>query len=253
MKIEKIKKLNSGKYKIEFDNKEKKVTYDDVILKNNLLFNKDINSKMMNEIEKDNTYYQMYNKTLNYISKRIRSKKEINEYLSKCDFDKKEEVIKDLESKGFIDDRKFAYAYASDKLNLSNVGPNKIRSDLEGHFIDSHIINEVIEKLDSEVIIEKLKKLIDKKISLDHKHSAYLLKQKIVGELVNLGYSKDMILSLYDDSKVSNNSIENEYDKIYRKLSSKPIDNLEFKIRQKLYQKGYTSQEITDIINKKRS
>lgn len=33
MKIEKLKRLPSGKYKIIFDNDEKMITYDDVILK----------------------------------------------------------------------------------------------------------------------------------------------------------------------------------------------------------------------------
>ena len=43
MKVNSIKKLSSSKYKIELDNGEKINLYDDVIIKNNLLY-KQINS-----------------------------------------------------------------------------------------------------------------------------------------------------------------------------------------------------------------
>ena len=38
MKIEKMTKMRSGKYKIEFDSHEKIIVYDDIILKHNLLY-----------------------------------------------------------------------------------------------------------------------------------------------------------------------------------------------------------------------
>ena len=58
MKIEKIKKLKSGKYKLELDNDQSIITYDDVILKNNLLYNKEIDNDKLNEL---------YNKPLEFL------------------------------------------------------------------------------------------------------------------------------------------------------------------------------------------
>ena len=83
MKIEKLKRLPSGKYKIIFDNDEKMITYDDVILKNNLLFNREVDKEKLRDINLDTEYYNIYNKVLNYIVKRKRSIKEIKEYLKK--------------------------------------------------------------------------------------------------------------------------------------------------------------------------
>ena len=48
MKIEKIKKSGS-KYKITLDNGEVISTFDDVILENNLLFDKNIDSSLLNK------------------------------------------------------------------------------------------------------------------------------------------------------------------------------------------------------------
>jgi len=62
MKIENIKKLNSGKYKIELDDKNKIITYDDVILKHNLLYHKEVDTDKLNELNIDTKYYDVYNK-----------------------------------------------------------------------------------------------------------------------------------------------------------------------------------------------
>ena len=65
MKIQKWEKLKSGKYKVLLENGEKFITYDDVILKNNLLFHKEIDCNTMIKINNDTLYYDIYNKTIN--------------------------------------------------------------------------------------------------------------------------------------------------------------------------------------------
>ena len=68
MEIKNIKKLKSGKYKLELNNDKKIVTYDEVILNRNLLFNKNIDEDLLNKIEIDTNYYDVYTKVLKYIS-----------------------------------------------------------------------------------------------------------------------------------------------------------------------------------------
>ena len=57
MRIKKITKLKSGKYKMEFDNNTKIITYDNIIIENNILFKKEID---------DELYDKLYNETLDY-------------------------------------------------------------------------------------------------------------------------------------------------------------------------------------------
>ena len=78
MNIDKIKKLNNGKYKIFFDNKEYITVYEDVILEENILFKKEISNDLINTINIKNDYYKIYNKTLKYIMTKVRSEMEIN-------------------------------------------------------------------------------------------------------------------------------------------------------------------------------
>ena len=146
MKIEKIKKLKSGKYKLELDNDQSIITYDDVILKNNLLYNKEIDNDKLNELYKDNTYYDTYNKVVKMISKRLRSEKEINDYLEKNNVIDKDKIISRLKSVNLINDTNFAKAYLYDRLYLSKDGVSKIQSDLIDYGINDNIISDLLSK-----------------------------------------------------------------------------------------------------------
>ena len=66
MKINKIKK-NGKKYKIILDNGLEIKTFDDVIINNNLLYNKIIDDELLDKINKENEYYDVYNKVINLI------------------------------------------------------------------------------------------------------------------------------------------------------------------------------------------
>ena len=83
MEVKKIKKLKNGKYKLQLDNDQKIVTYDEVILNHHLLYDKNIDEDSLNKIQIDTNYYDIYSKVLNYMSTRMRSRKEIIEYLNR--------------------------------------------------------------------------------------------------------------------------------------------------------------------------
>ena len=255
MKIENIKRLNSGKYKLTFDNDDKMITYDDVILKNGLLFKREIDKKMLDKLVSDNYYQDIYSKIIKYINVRLRSKKEIYDYLDKFQLDNnlKEEIINNLENVGLINDKFFIKAYINDKIYLSSSGPYKIVEELRNHNIDESIILDEIEKIDKQVIIEKLSKIIEKKIKSNGKYSKYMLKQKLSVELTNNGYEKDMIFDLYDKLATQTDDIlQNTYEKIYNQLSRKYNGYELFnKIKQKLYQKGFDINEINQLLSNK--
>ena len=256
MKIDKIKKLNSGKYKIEFEDKNKIITYDDVILKHNLLFNKEIDSNKLNELNIDTKYYDIYNKCLKHISTKLRSEKEIEIYLDKfaIELEDKNKIINDLKKIGFINDLNFTKAYISDRIYLSNDGPEKIKKNLLEHNISFDVIEEEISKIDEQIIKEKLSKLISKKVKNNHKDSNYIMRKKIYNDMINLGYSQNMFNECYEllESNDDSNLIH-EFDKLYKKLSVKHTDEeLYLKIKQKLYQKGYSLSDIDNLIQEKR-
>jgi len=70
MKINKFKKIGTNKYKIFFDN-DTLTIYEDVILKYNLLYKKEVSNELLVEINKDNYKASIYDIALKYIEKYI--------------------------------------------------------------------------------------------------------------------------------------------------------------------------------------
>ena len=248
MKIEKITKTKSGKYILELDNKEKIKTFDEVILNNNLLFNKEIDSELVNKIDKENNYYEVYNKVLRFISTKMRSEVEINKYLDKLEVINKQEIIDKLKNINLINDIAYLKAYVYDKFNLTLIGPYKMKKELLECNLDEQSINEELEKYKDQ-IPDRINKLINKKLKTNKK-SIYMFKQKVINELIDLGYEKETILEELNKFNLNEtNNIKKDYDIIYKKLSKKYQDNeLKYQIKNKLYSKGYSLDNINEVI-----
>lgn len=251
MKVEEIKKTKTGKYKVTIDGKSI-TTYDDVILKNKILYQKEIDEKTYTQIGIDSIYYDNYHKALNYILRKLRSKLEVRMYLEDLETSDKdiEKILNRLEEIGFINDVNYAKAYISDSIYLKNDGPHKIKSYLLSQEIDEEIIDNELNKIGREVIYDKMEKIILKKLKSDRKSSAYQLRQKIVIDMVNLGYSKDIAIEILENYDIDDGAkLKSEYKKLYNKYSKKLKGyDLEKKIKEKLYSKGFDIHAIENYI-----
>ena len=72
------------------------------------------------------------------------------------------------------------------------MGPYKIQEELRKHKIDMNIINKYLFDIDEEMIDEKIKKQINKLLKSNRKKQN--VRNKIYMNLLNLGYSNEMIL-----------------------------------------------------------
>ena len=251
MKIKNIKKIGN-KYQIILDNNEIITTSDHVIINNNLLYDKKLTKKDLDIIKKETTYYENYNKILKMINRKIRSEYEIRKTLNKNSVSKEnqDKIINQLKEIGLINDKEFAKSYTNDKVNLTLDGPYKIKRELENHHINSDYINEALETFNQDLIDSKLTKIINKKINSNTKDTTYIFKQKTSVYLSNLGYSKEDIINHLENIKLNNN-LEKEMEKIYNKLKTKYEGyTLHNKLKQKLYSKGFTIEEINNFIEK---
>ncbi len=240
MKIIKYKKTSNRKYKVFLENGESITLHEDIILKHNLLITKQIDD--IEEIKKYNDEYLIYDNTLKYLSTKMRCELEIRNYLKKTltNENKIDEIVNKLKESSLLNDRLYVKSYILDKTNLNKYGPNKLKNELLRLNIDKDIIDEEISKLDSNTINDNLKELIDKKIRLNRKYAGDVLKNKILIELVNMGYSKEAISKILSEKDLSNNELyDKEYQKLYNKYKNKYSGSeLEYFIKQKLYSKG---------------
>ena len=253
MNILKIKKLKNGKYKLLCDNGEVFEVYDEVILKNNLLYHKHIDKETVTKINNENNYYNYYNKALKYLNTKMRSKKEMYCYLEKFELSNSEQtaIVDKLTEIGLLNDEQYVKAYVNDKMYLSNIGPNKIKRELLNHDIAEEIIDCYLKDIDHELLLDKINKYIVKKITSNHKLSKYQLEKKIINDLVNNGYSREDICEQLGNFQLLDNEdvLKKEYHKIYSKLAKKyQGSDLNFRVINKLRQKGFLKEEIEQIM-----
>lgn len=251
MRIRKIIKKGS-KYKVLLDNDEVITTYDNVIIDYNLLYDKKIDKKLYEEILNKNIYYENYDKVLKMVSNKMRSENEIRKFLN-VSLEDEEKIINNLKEIGLINDKEYALAYTNDRINLSLDGPYKIRKSLEENKIDEEYINEALENFNTDLIDSKINKVINKRLK-NNKDSSYIFKQKTSLYLSNLGYSHEDIFRNLESIEIDNSNLEQEMLKIFNKLKKKYDGyTLYNKLKQKLYAKGFNTEEINDFIQKNSS
>lgn len=246
MKIIKIVKLKNGLYNLVL-NKLTVKTFDEIIIKYNLLYKKEIDDDLLLKIMNDSKYYDIYNKALNYAVKRVRCENDIYYYLSNLEVKNSDikSIIDKLKKINIINDKLYVRCYINDKLKLSKDGINKIKIDLLNKNINIDIINKEIENIDID-INEKLKKLIIKKINSNHKYSNYFLKNKIIRDMINLGYEQSVIDEIFEQNKKDDyNILIYNYRILLNKYKNKYKDKiLESKIKSKLYMYGFLYENI---------
>ncbi len=253
MEIVKFKKLKDNNYLLTFDDESMIKLYDDVIVHFNLLVNKKIDNKKLSEIMKYNAELESYYKAIKYINKKLRSKLEIIKYLEK-NYDKKTiiKTINKLEIDGYLNDILFTSAYINSELNLTLNGPFKIERELKKLGIEESYIIEELSKIEESVWIERIDKIINKKVKANHNNSLKKLQDKIIYDLGNMGYSKELINEEFKarEIKVDENIVFKEGNKLFNKLSKKyQGSELIYQLKNKLYLKGFTSEEINNYLD----
>ena len=243
MKVTKIIKDKSNKYKVIIDDIEY-ILYDDVLLKYSLGLKNEIDKSSFNDLLEYNDFLSYYYMSLKYIQNRFRCEKEVRTYLSKKNVDKNiiEKVIDKLYKDSYLNDYVYIKSYINDSINLSDKGPLKIKQELINLDLDIKLIDETLDTILSKVDINKrIEDIINKKIKVNKDKGSNYLKRKILFSLINLGYNKEVILSVlnsitFNDTDIIKKEKEKAYNKYSKKYSGYELD---LKVKSYLYRKGF--------------
>lgn len=196
MKIEKYEKIGQSKYRLYLSNGEVIDTYDEIILKHELLLKKELDSYLYQKIITESKIQESYNATIKYITTRIRSTKEIIDYLKRKNIEDEdiEYIIEKLTKEKFLNDNIFCECFIKDKLKFTTMGEHKIIYELKKHNISPQIIEQNKYLFTKEILIEKIDKIINKQIKSNHKLDNKKLRNKLYNHLLNSGYSSNLII-----------------------------------------------------------
>lgn len=255
MQVKKYKKISTGIYEIELDDRKIKL-YDDTILKHEILTTRTLTEKKLEKIIEDNKNTEAYFKTIKYITTKMRSEKEIKEYLNKQDYSKQtiDFTIDKLKKEGYINEEKYIKAFIHDELVLSSDGPEKITFKLKQLGITSIEVEQELNKIEESVWTERIKKIAIKKYKTN-KNSINFFKQKLYTQLISLGYTNTQIKEVIDSTSFEENTdlFIKEANKIWNKLSNKAEkQQLSFHFKNKMLQKGYDIEHINEFLASKK-
>lgn len=251
MKIEKFKKDKNNLYKVIFEDGVEVSLYDDVIIKYNLLVNKEMDKKLFDEIIKYNDFLEGYYKSIKYINKKLRTELEIEKYLKKLEISNEniKDIIDLLYKDGYLNKEMYIKAYISDQFNLTNNGPLKVKKDLISLGYEENVIISSLQNYEWDSRVEKI---ILKKKNINHKLSNNALKTKILNDIMKLGYSKEVIVEYLENIvfKDDFDILKKELFKIKNKYSNKYNDNeIEYKVINYLFKKGFNIEDIKRCYN----
>lgn len=201
MRIEKYELTKKNIYNVYLSNGEVLELNGKVITDNELLIKKEIDNELYDKLKRDNTICILIDTSIKYIDRRLRSIKELKDYLKNKEEDTTiiEEVINKLIDYKYLDDDRFTKAFIKDKLNFTNWGDYKIKNELKRLGVNEEIIYNNMTSIDDNIYYERINKIIDKDISTNKKYGGIKLKNKIYNHLLTLGYSKEKVISIINN------------------------------------------------------
>lgn len=104
-------------------------------------------------------------------------------------------IVDYLYENNFIDNERFAHAFANDKVKFSAWGRIKIRLALHHKHIPSYAIEQAIADIDKELYIRNLQQLIASKIKR-YDISDYTQRNTVYRQLLSKGYESNLIIEI---------------------------------------------------------
>ncbi|WP_010677479.1 recombination regulator RecX [Bacillus timonensis] len=211
----------------------------------------------ISEIQFEDEVKKAFNLALNFLSYRMRSTKEIIDYLKKKEVDDPiiPDVIHKLSEYKYINDEEFAKAYVRTQINTTTKGPEVIKQELFEKGINKDIVTKSLTLFTMDKQIEKAIKLILKTIPKNSKTSERQIKQKLEQTLIRKGFAWDVIQIAMDEATIEKDTdeewvaLQHHGMKAHRKYEKLDGWDYEQKMKQALFRKGFDLDMIEKFIN----
>lgn len=215
----------------------------------------ELSDETIEKLTQKDKFYQFYTQSIHYLSYRMRTKKEMVDYLTKKEADPEtiEEIIHRLENEKLLNDQEFAEMFIRTRINTSTKGPKLIEQELMKKGVSPKIIFDCLVIYDNELQFDKIYKFMEKKLKQSSKHSFRKRMEQIKMNLLQKGFSRGLIEEVAQEfADVQDDAEEWEAvcyqgEKMLRKFEKKYSGfDLKNKMKEGLYRKGFNM----DLINR---
>ncbi len=205
-------KKNSHRFNIYLDGQFAFGADEDTVVDYRLLVSKEIFPEDLPKILFETEVGLLMGRMYNLFSVRLRSEKEVRNYLRGLNFKRKlkgdeqlsevviESLIEKLKQKEMINDTQFAVSWVESRRRNKQKGTNAIKAELYQKGIDREIIEEVISGQSSEVSEEDLaKQALEKKLKAWKNLPELDFKKKAVEFLVRRGFEYSLAKEIVEN------------------------------------------------------
>ncbi|HSW54146.1 MAG TPA: regulatory protein RecX [Ignavibacteriaceae bacterium] len=202
MKVLKVVKKGKSDVTIYFDNDSMLFLAVEVFLKSRLKKGDDISEDRFSFLIEQNKLFHIKQRAFRLLGRRQHASFELSRKLWNKDYEQKliDEVIDDLQKKGYLDDKEFIRAFVADKSKTKNWSVKRIKGELFKRGIASKLIDETLIDQPREADIENAMKLANKKYEVLLKRNLERkdLRNKLSTYLFSKGFDYDLIKEVCD-------------------------------------------------------
>jgi regulatory protein len=197
MRVIKVVKKGKSDVTIYFDNDSLLFLAVEVFLKSGLKKGDDISDDRFSLLIEQNKIFHIKQRAFRLLGRRQHSSSELSRKLWNKDYEQKliDEVIEDLQNKGYLDDKEFIRAFVAEKSKAKNWSSKKIKGELFKRGVASKLIDEILCERRTESDYESAIKLAKKKyeVLLKRKLEPKELRNKLSTYLFSKGFDYELI------------------------------------------------------------
>lgn len=140
-------------------------------------------------------------KAMGFCAYQERSRQEVREKLLSygLDEDEAEKALDRLVADNFLNEERFAKAFAGGKFRMKKWGRIKIKAELKMHGLSSQIIGKGMEEIDPDDYEQTLRQLAEKKSREERDPNPMVRKNKVARYLMSKGYEGDLVWDAVND------------------------------------------------------
>ena len=197
MRILKVVKKGRSDVTIYFDNDSLLFLAVEVFLKSGMKKGDDISEDRFSLLIEQNKIFHIRQRAFRLLGRRQHSSSELSRKLWNKDYEQKliDEVIEDLQKKGFLNDEDFIRAFVAEKSKAKNWSSKKIKAELFKRGVASKLIDETLNHQPVESDNESAMKLAKKKyeVLLKRNLEPKELRNKLSTYLFSKGFEYELI------------------------------------------------------------
>lgn len=229
-----------------------------VLIEYKLRKNLELNDSMIATLVQKDTLHKSYTLAINFLSYRMRTKKEIYDYLVKKEVDDEhmKQIMDKLLEEKLIDDKQFAEAFVRTRIETTSKGPQLVKKELLEKGVAPQIAVEAIDLYTYGIQYERAEKWVGKKLNGTQNKSFKQQVQQLQGTLMQKGFTQEVIKDVlaevdeFKDNDAEWDALEKQGEKLMRKHRQKMSGyGLRNKVKEGLYRKGYSIDLINQFLD----